>query len=569
MNHFIKITCLVFCSYWCFSQPISQSSLPKAYFEAPLDIPLLLSGTFGELRSNHFHAGIDIKTKGVTGLKVKASAGGYISRIKIQRYGYGAALYITHPNGYQTVYAHLDSYSEKINAYVLKQQYARETYEIELFPKPDELVVNQNEVIGFSGNSGSSAGPHLHFEIRDDQSRPMNPFLFGFEKIEDSKPPQITGLYAYTISDNANVNGQKDRQNIKLTKSGNNRYKAEEISAFGKIGFGISTYDQFDLTYNKNGVYAVETFLNGNLHFRTYFNRFAFSESRYINRLIDYAYYKTNRKRIQKLYQPENLNLELIEGINQNGIINITKDSISLSLKIKIKDFNNNTQEIQIPIKSDYQQSIETVKEETTPYYAQVDYPSVFDNGKIDVYIPKRALYEDTYLNIEFKPNAIKVHDYKTPLHKSISIGFDVSEFSEEDKQQLYIAQTFPWGDAYYSSTKKTENRFITYTKDFGEYELKIDNTPPSIKPLNFLDGKWMSNYRYLKLEIDDEESGIDSYYATVNGEFILMAYDYKTKMLIHDFNDNVVSDTKNNLKVVVTDNVGNTTIFEAKFNRK
>ncbi|MDN6311221.1 MAG: M23 family peptidase, partial [Psychroflexus sp.] len=207
--------------------------------------------------------------------------------------------------------------------------------------------------------------------------------------------------------------------------------------------------------------------------------------------------------------------------------------------------------------------------EDITPYFAQVNYASAFDNGKIDIYIPKNALYEDTYLDINFGFNEVKVHEYTTPLHKSMSIGFDVSEFSDEDKSKLYIAKIFPWGSYYYSNTKKKKNRFVTYTKDFGTYGLKFDNEKPTIKPVNFRDGKWMSNYRYLKLKIDDAETGIDAFRATVNGKFILMEYDYKTKILTHDFNDNAVTETRNKLKVVVTDKVGNTRIFEANFNRK
>ncbi|QSS97491.1 M23 family metallopeptidase [Psychroflexus sp. ALD_RP9] len=567
MKNLLKIAVLLCCSYWCFPQQISKP-IPENYFKSPLEIPLLLSGTFGELRSNHFHAGLDLKTKGVTGLKVKASADGYISRIKIQRFGYGMALYIKHPNGYQTVYAHLSAYAEKIHDYVLKEQYKRESFEIELFPKPGNLPVKQGEVIGYSGNSGSSGGPHLHFEIRDENSRPMNPFLFGFKSVKDTKPPRIRGLYAYSLSEEAHINGQQSRQKIKLTKISQNTYKAEEITAFGKIALGVDTYDQFDLSYNKNGIYAVEVFENGHQKFKTYFNRFSFSETRYINRLIDYSYYKSDRKRIMKLYKPDELQLDLVESIDRNGIIHLDKDSLNLNIKVVIKDFNNNTKQIHIPLKSN-PIKLPSKKDSVTPYYAQVDYPSMFENGKIDVFIPKNALYEDTYLDIKFKANAVKVHDYKTPLHKSISIGFDVSEFSEKDKQQLYIAKTYPWGKFYYSNTKKTNNRFVTYTKEFGDYELKIDKTPPTIKPINFRDGKWMSNYRYLKLKIDDDETGIDSYYATVNGKFILMSYDYKTKILTHDFNDDAIKETRNKLKVVVTDNVGNTSIFEANFNRK
>ena len=166
-----------------------QSNYPQNYFSSPLDIDLILSGSFAELRNNHFHSGLDIKTQGREGLKIYASASGYVSRIKISRYGYGKALYIKHPNGYTSVYAHLQKFSPEIEAYVKKRQYQGETFELELFPKAGILKVLDRQLIAFSGNTGGSGGPHLHFEIRDNQERPLNPLTFGFD-IKDTTPPR-------------------------------------------------------------------------------------------------------------------------------------------------------------------------------------------------------------------------------------------------------------------------------------------------------------------------------------------------------------------------------------------
>ncbi|NND10141.1 MAG: M23 family metallopeptidase, partial [Flavobacteriaceae bacterium] len=155
----------------CHSFGIAQSKYPQDYFRKPLDIPLVLSGTFAELRSNHFHSGLDIKTKQREGLKVYASAPGYVSRIKISHWGYGKALYITHPNGYTSVYAHLQKFSEKIEEYVKEKQYEKESFTLELFPSAEELQIESDEIVAFSGNTGGSGGPHLHFEIRDNKER--------------------------------------------------------------------------------------------------------------------------------------------------------------------------------------------------------------------------------------------------------------------------------------------------------------------------------------------------------------------------------------------------------------
>jgi len=545
-----------------------QDDLPKAYFQSPLDIPLVLSGTFGELRSNHFHAGLDIKTQGRTGLEVKASAEGYISRIKIQRFGYGKALYVTHPNGYTSVYAHLNKFAPEIEEYVKAYQYDQESYEVQLFPSSDKLPVEAEEVIAYSGNSGSSGGPHLHFEIRDSQSRPMNPFLFGFEEVKDTKPPRVRSIYAFTTSEDAHINFKKGRVKLKTIKGQNGNLKVPEIKAAGDIYFGIEAYDQLDFAFNRNGYYEVDVKLNGLAFFTSTFKRFAFSESRYLNRLIDYGYYREHKRRIHKLRSYDYKRLEINHNLINNGILTVN-DTLNYKYDIKIKDFKGNSTQIHIPITYEAlnQDIYDTLVK--TNYFVKHDHAFAYDKGLVDVYIPKHALYNDTYLQIEVDGESIKLHDYRTPVHKGITIGFDVSRYNEEDKQHLFIGRKMPWGKVYYVNTTKKKNRFTTGVKEFGEYVLAKDTTPPTIKPLNFRNKQWLSRFRYLKLKIDDDLTGIDSYRATVNDKFILMEYDYKTNTLVHDFNDGVVNETENNFKLVVTDKVGNTAIFEAKFFRK
>ncbi|MCB0432591.1 MAG: M23 family metallopeptidase, partial [Mangrovimonas sp.] len=189
----------------CQTSLLAQTNYPQDYFIDPLDINLVLAGTFAELRANHFHSGLDIKTQQREGLKVYACADGFVSRIKISHGGYGKALYITHPNGYTTVYAHLQKFAPKIEAYIKEHQYGQESYEIEVFPGAVELLVKQGDVVAYSGNSGGSEGPHLHFEIRDNEERPINPMLFGID-IKDTTKPIIKEVYAYPISDDAHIN---------------------------------------------------------------------------------------------------------------------------------------------------------------------------------------------------------------------------------------------------------------------------------------------------------------------------------------------------------------------------
>lgn len=542
-----------------------QSPVPKDYFSSPMEIPLVLSGTFGELRSNHFHSGIDIKTNQQTGLQVHASGPGYISRIKVQQWGFGKALYIQHPNGYVTVYGHLKEFSPEIEAYVKKRQYNKESWAIKLYPKPEELPVHRGQVIAYSGNSGSSGGPHLHFGIRDG-SIPMNPMLFGI-KAKDSRKPLINGIYVYPEGKNAAINNTTKRQKLRLTSLGNGVFKTEKIKAFGKIGFGISTVDQLDFAPNKDGIYKISTFCNGTNNFNMVFNQFSFAKSRYINRLIDYAYYETYDKRIQKLFVQPNNPLQIYEDVTSKGLLNIKAD-LSYTYTIKVSDFSGNTSIVRIPIVGEHPEHVQREKIKKTPYLARVKHAFVYEEDIFDVYLPKGALYEDTYLAISYKGETIQIHNDKTPLHENMTVGFDVSHYSAEDRKTLCIARVYPWGKKYYCSTRKEDGRFTTRTRTFGSFTLATDDTPPRVEPINFSDEKWISDNSHLTVKISDDFSGINAYRATVNGKFILMAFNHKTDLLTYDFSDGKTAVGENKLKIIVTDNIGNSTTFEATFYR-
>ncbi|HSM64564.1 MAG TPA: M23 family metallopeptidase, partial [Gillisia sp.] len=318
----------------------AQSKIPADFFKNPLKVDLVLSGSFGELRSNHFHSGMDIKTQQREGLDVLAAGDGFVSRINIQHYGYGKALYIQHPNGYTTVYGHLQKFSPEIEAYIKKQQYAKETYEIELFPKEGELKVTSEELVAISGNTGGSGGPHLHFEIRDGQQRPMNPYLFGID-IKDTQAPTVNSLWVYPLGEKAHVNGSGERQRIKLIPLKDGSFKTETLNACGEIAFGVNTTDKLDGASNNNGIYQINTTLNGESIFEMNFNRFSFAESRHLNQLIDYEYFISNKSRISRLYVQPNNPLSIYENVVNNGTITI-QDSLAYMYNITIRDFRGN-----------------------------------------------------------------------------------------------------------------------------------------------------------------------------------------------------------------------------------
>ena len=545
----------------------AQKTIDPNYFSNPLDIPMVLSGSFGELRSNHFHSGLDIKTQQRSGVPIYAPADGYVSRIKVGHYGYGKALYIKHPNGYSTVYAHLQKFETTIQDFVKKSQYKKERYEIELFPKENSLLVKKGDLIAYTGNSGSSGGPHLHYEIRDAYSRPMNPMLFGLE-IPDTKDPSVTSVLAYPVSDDATVNQSSEPVKLRLIKQKDGSYKTEKISAYGKIGFGIATTDQQNGAYNKNGVYRIKTTYNGKPKIDIKFEKFSFDETRYLNRYIDYTYFKEHKIKIQKLFRQTNNPLSIITQEDDNGFVNVA-DGFSSNYTIEIKDYQGNLVHITIPVIGKKDNTVAKKELPNDLQYIPSESSSTIQRGVFTVDFPKNALYQGSYLNIKTSGDTLHLHTDNIPVHKNISISMDISNYNALDKNKLYIARQAYKNTSYYTTTRREKNILTAKTRILGSYTLFMDTIAPTIKAANFTDGKWISNNKTLKIKIEDSHSGISSYRATLNGRFILMEYNYKKDVLTYDFNDNIITDTKNNLRLIVTDNVGNSTTFEAIFFRK
>lgn len=545
---------------------LAQSQVPQDYFDHPLEIPLILSGSFGELRSNHFHSGLDIKTQQREGIPVHAPADGYISRIKVAHFGYGKALYIKHPNGYSTVYAHLQKYAGDIQEYVKNNQYSKESFELELFPEINQLEVKKGDIIGYTGNTGSSGGPHLHFEIRDAASRPMNPLLFGVE-IPDTKAPIVTSVFAYPM-DGGVVNQSTEPVKLRLIKQKDGSYNTEKISAIGKIGFGVVSNDQQNGASNKNGVYEIKTAFNGEDKFEVLFEKFSFSETRFLNRYIDYGYFKENKSRIQKLFREANNPLSLIKYENDTGLIDV-KEDFEANYAISLKDFKGNETTISIPIQGISEEPITPSKNTERLEFVQSGASTTINIGKFTVYVPAKALYQDEYLDVTSSGDTLHLHSDVVPIHKNISVSVDVSNYTGADKDKMFIGRLNWRGEPYYSSTRRKGNVLTTGTRIFGDYTLAVDTIAPTIKAVNFNDGQWISKNNTLKIKIDDDVSGISKYRATINGKFILMEYNYKKDVLTYDFDDTIIAESENNLKLIVTDNVGNSTTFEAQFFRK
>lgn len=546
----------------------AQEDYPKDYFKSPLDIQLHLSGSFGELRNNHFHTGLDFKTSQKEGLNIYASADGYVSRIKISSYGYGKAIYITHPNGYTTVYGHLQKASGKIQDYIINSHYKEKTFEMEVFLKPDELVVKQGELIALSGNTGGSGGPHLHFEIRNTLTeKTINPLLFGFDKlIKDTRTPIVSTLIAYPIGENSVVNKSQEPLIVNFTKQSDGTYLADKVLVNGSVGFGINAYDMFDFNYNKNGTYHVQSFLNGNQSFNCKFNVFAFDESRYINAFLDYPRYKKTGVRIQQLFMENPYPLSLIQSDNNNGIVNV-KPNINNTYRIEVKDFHNNKVVINIPIQYSPITSEIPSKIQKTPYYLIAKNDNMYKKDNISVFVEEGTFYDDFYLNFDVKEDTLTFHDASVAVHKNFKVTIENNSLTEEQIQKTFIASVDGKRKSY-NSTKFKNGTFTTYTKNTGKFFLAQDTIAPRIKAVNLAEGKWTNSQKSIDFTISDDFSGIKTYNGYINGNWVLFEYDYKKQLLTYEFDGQFVQSGRNEFKLEVIDNVGNSTTFETHFFR-
>ncbi len=547
----------------------AQVDYPKDYFSSPLNIPIELSGCFGELRENHFHSGFDIKTQKREGLEVFAAADGYISRIKISTVGYGKAIYITHPNGYTTVYGHLQRANGIIQKYITDYQYKEKAYEVEMFLKPNELIVKKGNLIAFSGNTGGSGGPHLHFEFRDTQTEKiLNPMLFGFNKyIKDSKKPTLNGLFAYPMDEKSIANENSFPISLNLSLQSDGSYLAEKLKIFGNVGFGINAFDMFDDSYNKFGIYKAELFSNGKSIFGYQFDIMGFEELRYINAFIDYGRYETINQRVQKLFMKTSFPLSIIKTGEKNGIVSMDKPNLNQIYRIEISDFEDNKTVVTIPVEFSSLPSKNSPKPFRTNYFVKCKSDFIYNKDNVEVFFPAGSFYEDFYMDCDATKNGFNVYNENIPVHSNYTITIKDSLHTEVELKQMFLAKIEGKKQSYVFTNRKGFV-FTSKTKELGRFVLVKDSISPKISRLDSIGENLPFDKKSFQLRISDDLSGIKEYNGFINGKWILLEYESKNKKLTYNFEDNVAIEGKNDLKVVVSDNVGNSTTFESTFIR-
>lgn len=537
-----------------------------------MDLPINLSGTFGELRTNHFHSGIDIKTNRVEGLNIYSYEKGYISRIQVSTYGYGKAIYITHPDGKITVYAHLSKFSEKIQNYVKDIQYKRKKFAIKVYPKESEILIEKNEIIGYSGNTGSSSGPHLHFELRDKNNMPVNPLKYRNIEIIDTIIPSLKGVYYKELKyNNGKLEDNYSRfKKIKFIENDNGKYLTDTIFTNGVIGFGVNSFDFMNNSNNVYGLNKIITKINDSVNFKINFDKFSFDEWTYINTYVDYAYFKRTNEKIQKLYI-ENINpLNLYDRSLGDGALKLNDSkNILINYKIILFDFNNNTTVINIPIVFTDQR-----KEEIFQKKGNINIQNNLDKKiRLENYFVefKKGTFDyNTTLTISESNNTINIDNDTIPLRKPFTIKYSLKNIDDSRKKYLYLGMKGPKNYHYFISSEKFNDSIIGHAKKLGKFKILTDSIPPDINFYNLKNDQWISNRKKLTIKINDNESGIKSFNGWINNKWILLEYESKKNMLTYDFEDKVNSnDSKNELVVSVKDNCGNVSMKKITFYRK
>ena len=533
----------------------------KTDFVSPLDLPFSLSGTFGEPRSTHFHAGIDIKTQGKEGWEVKSIAPGNISRIRISLGGYGKALYLDHPDQTSSVYAHLKKFAPKIEAYIKSIQYKKQSYTLHEFPKKGEFAISAGEVIGYSGNTGSSSGPHLHFEIRDtDSQKPLNPLLFNLP-IKDSQRPQIQELFLFYPQKN---NALMHSEFVSLKKVNDSTYHTHLIKSYGKIGLGLKMFDRQDLSYSRNGIYKARVEINGKTIVRYEFDQLDYSDSKKLLVNLDYPTFIKKRSKILKLFFQNHKPLTFMKYLNNEGLFNIELGK-SYLVKVIIEDFSGNSSYIEIYIDGT-KKKIPNKKLEGKLIEPRLDYTLTLNDKEL--YFPKKTFFENAIIQIEEAKNSISIGPNLFPFDNPYEIQFKTNQEDSIKLRQTFIAKKTEKKISFLP-TNLDKGYWKTKVKDMGNFTLARDSVAPKISPSNFRPNQWLSKLKYIKVNISDDFSGIKSYRGTINGKWVLFEYEPKRKLLTYDFSDKVFEQAKHELELEVEDNVGNKSIYKTIFFRK
>lgn len=557
MIRYIRIILLLFVLF--LNMPLKADNKE---FSPPFDFPVLFSGNFAELRSNHFHGGVDFKTQGVTGKPIHAVADGYVSRVTVAPGGYGNAMYVTHYNGYTTVYGHLEKFMPEIEAVVRERQYSDETFSVDISFGQNDYPVKRGDVISFSGNTGYSFGPHLHFEVRETESNELvNPLFFYKEQVRDTKPPKAYAVALYPRSGKGSV----ARSNRRVIRKIDGTSLRDTIAVWGEVGFGVKALDFMDNTSNNYGVYHMELTVDDSLLYSSTMDRVAFSENRLINAWVDYEAYYMRGEWFMRSHLLDNNPLRLLSVDDNRGWLRVDEERL-YRVEYTLADLHGNVSRYRFFVKGE-RCDVQPVNSGAGQYFCWDTDNELRELG-MRLKIPKGELFEDATLHVERteKPHALSdrynLNGVTHPLWRGCELSIRLKNTPLDDHKKYYIR--YVRGSGGYGVGGTIKDGWITANiSSLGCYEAAMDTVPPVVCPVN--EKQWGRN-GYLSFYMSDSETGIKSYKGYIDGQFTLFKFSSKNVRLTCNLRAEGISRGTHQLRLVVTDRAGNETIIEKTF---
>lgn len=531
---------------------------------APLDIPLVLSGNFGELRADHFHTGLDFKTQGKEGFPVLAATDGVIARVKISPFGYGKALYLSGPRGLTTVYAHLQRFAPAIDQWALDQQYSQERFELDAWPR-QSFVFQQGDTIGWSGNSGGSGGPHLHFEIRETSSqKPLNPLLWDFD-VADKRAPELRGLWLLP-HESASINGR--RRPVKLEREG-------VVVVKGGFRVAIDALDRLDAANNRCGIYKAEMRLDGAVIFEWELDTLDFAVNRDMNAHAYFPVWNSSGEQVHRMHRLPGNRLPIYPKQTTSGIV--ACDSLTECqrvLAIHVWDVHGNAVQKSWDIVFQSETSGDEINRGAVRLNRSNTHILKAKQGGVEVMCPPLSFYDDFALDVaKIDSVTFQIGEPQVPVSKPLQVTLGLSDFHSKHRQcsnQTAVRSLDEDGDelGWYHGTCQ-DSMFVFSTRQLGRFELAVDSLAPEISPhLRHRTAQdsilVVKAGNELRFNLSDAGVGIANFGASLDGEWILMQWDPKRERVWYELGDGRhLKGAKQRLIVTAMDEAGNPCSWE------